>query len=197
MCADCMRPGSQHRSTCVKVRDPRTGRVKMPAGVIVAAVVNFVCCGIIAFFVVGLAANVAKGDRMFLGIIGGAGEGSVLAAAVALAVIGTGLVAMAFAGGIGLLKLRGWGRKTTMLFLVLSLLFVTTVWLGFWIDLHDDSIYWTGFANTASDKHLVGHMLGYLIPALAWRAAYVIYLTRPKVKARFGKRPAEPLEAMA
>jgi len=132
-------------------------------------------------------------------VISGTRFGDVIevVAGIALILVGAVAAGLAFAGGIGLLKLRGWGRKTTMLFLVLSLLFATTVWLGFWIDLHDDSIYWTGFANTASDKHLVGHMLGYLIPALAWRAAYVIYLTRPKVKARFGKRPAEPLEAMA
>jgi hypothetical protein len=140
--------------------------MERPTGVTILAVLSFLGAGLL---LLGACVMFLMGAAGLAGMAGGHGIGGPLAALGAFAGVACLIFAVLYiVNGVGLLKLRGWGRLLTIVLVAISVLFGVM-----------------GLFRAFVPMHIV--LLVWQLIILAIDVWILVYMFKPHVKAAFGQ----------
>jgi hypothetical protein len=140
--------------------------MERPAGVTILAVLSFLGAGLL---LLGACVMFLMGAAGLAGMAGGRGLGGPLAALGAFAGVACLILAVLYiVNGVGLLKLRGWGRLLTIILVGLGVIFGVL-----------------GLFRQLVGMHIV--LLAWQLIILAIDVWILVYMFKPHVKAAFGQ----------
>jgi hypothetical protein len=164
LCAECAQPASAHRLACAKSLNPFSGGTRRRAGITIVAAVNFLAVILTLIMAVSVFDDI---EVRWLAPVYLAG--------------GLAVSALGVASGVGLLKRREWARKGAIIFAVLSFLLARLLVTEFNLCAREPVFDRAAEFPKALMDGIILHVF-----AVLWRVPYIIYLTRPMVKAQFG-----------